>query len=269
MQYLTAKLIFYAYGCKHLLNTRDIEMSSAKYIFFIGLSLLNLKSPLIAQGKALQDSLSFQALSNTILSYTYIMGAESLRFNGTTYTNYWHGVNGHPFFESENFKLGNIQFLAVQYQGIPLMYDIEKDLLVSTKYASPEPMALPGDKTRSFSIGQHQFERLDADNHANIKTGFYEILYRGSINAYVKHQKEIKQSFKTEDRTPTFFQNDEYYIEKNGRFHAITAASDIASLFTEHQQEIRKKLKDRDINFKKYPEKCLIQIATFYDTLIK
>jgi hypothetical protein len=244
-------------------------MSIAKYIFFTGLSLFHLKSPLLAQGKTLQDSLYFQALSNTVVSYSSNMGAESLRFNGTTYTNYWHGVNGHPFFESENFKSGNIQYLAVGYQGIPLLYDIEKDLVVSTKYASPEPMALPGDKIRSFSIGQHQFERLDADNYANIKTGFYEILYRGSMNAYVKHKKEIKQSFKTEDRTSTFYQYDEYYIEKNGRFHVINAGSDIVALFTEHQQEIRKKLKERDINFKKNPEKCLIQIANFYDTLIK
>jgi hypothetical protein len=196
------------------------------------------------------------------------MGAESLRFNGAAYTNYWHGVNGHPFFDSENFKSGTVQYAAVQYQGILLLYDIAKDMLVSTKNGSQEQLALPGDKIRGFSIGLHQFARLDADNNPSIKTGFYEILYKGSINVYVKHQKELKQSFKTEDRTPTFTQYESYFIEKNGRFHTVSAASDIVSLLTEHQQEIRKKLRERDINFKKHPENCLIQIATFYDSLI-
>ena len=267
--FLIAKLIFAVYDCKYLLTTRDLEMSVVKYIFMLCFLTLNIKSPILAQGKPSEDSLYIQAISNTGLPYKHEMGAESLHYIGTAYTNYWHGVIGHPFFDSENFKPGNIQYHAVQYQGIPLLYDIAKDLLVSTKYASQEQLALPGIKILGFSIGQHQFVRLDADMNADIKTGFYEIFYRGVIKAYVKHQKEIKQSFKTEERTPTFIQYDAYFIEKNGRFHAITNASDIVSLLTEHQKEIRKKMKERDINFKKYPENCLIQIAAYYDTLIK
>lgn len=201
--------------------------------------------------------------------YTKFIGPSSYLYNGTAYVRYWNGVRGDPFFLTEAFQNGNINYGGVLYTDVPLVYDITRDELITKNFTKETDIKLVSEKVNEFFIGKHDFVRLSADhlNNTAINPGFYERLYNGTTAVYVRHEKKIERSARAEDNFSKFTQYDIYYLVKDSVFHVIEGESGLSSVLKDQRQEVRKFLGKKDINYKKDPEGTIVQVAAFYDRL--
>ncbi len=214
------------------------------------------------------SSSSWSALRSQFVKST---GPSSYLYNGTAYTRYWNGVRGFPFFLSESFQNGKLLYSGITYHNVALMYDISRDELVIPDFSKEVNIKLIPEKIALFSIGSHEFVRLNGDSLSSglLYPGFYERIYNGTVIAYIKHEKKIERSARAEDNFSQFTLYASYYLWKDGIFHPVEGEKGLISIFKDNRQEIRKFLGKKEINYKKDPRGTIVQVAAFYDGLKK
>jgi len=218
------------------------------------------------------DSLFYQkALSNTRSQFMKQIGANSYLYDGVAYERYWNRVTGHPFFGTDQFQNGTLNYGGTLYEDVPILYDMARDEVVSKTFAKNSNLALVSGKISHFTIGGHSFVRVvqDSSNNTFLNTGFYENLYQGMVTVLVKREYKIEKSLKADEDTSRFTEYDHYYIVKEGTYHAITTEGELQSLFKDQKADIRKFLNRRDMRFKKDPAKTIVQTVVFYVGLKK
>ncbi len=226
---------------------------------------------LSAQDRLTDSAFYSSAISAVRSQYMKNIGANSYLYNGVAYDRYWNGIIGHPFFMNEQFQQGSIYYDGSFYEDVPLMYDIAHDQLVSKNFAKEVKISLLSSKIRYFTIGKNNFTRIMADSTSisSLATGFYEILYKGTITVLEKHEKRIEHSFRAEDKITKFTQYNHIYVLKDDKYHLITNESGLQSLFKEQRAGIRMLLNRREVNFKKDPEGAVVKVVAYYEQLKK
>ena len=238
------------------------------------LNLLRVSAVFFYHGAIAQDSMSDsafyqKALSNTRSVYFKNIGANSSIYNGTAYDHYWNRVTGHPFFNTEQFLPGIINYDGTVYEDLPFVYDMLQDVVVTKTFTKNADIRLETGRVRFFWIGTHYFVRLvkDSSNTSIPVNGFYEQLYAGNFRVFLKYEKKIKQSINASDNTTSFIEYKRYYVEKNKTLHLIESEGDLLLLCNDQKREIRKFLNRRDISFKKDPSKAIVQTVMYYEQL--
>lgn len=220
----------------------------------------------------LPDSSFFQkAVSNARARFTQNIGINSALYQGAAYDHYWNRVSGSPFFLSDQMVEGKVFYNGSLYENIPLAYDMVKDLLVTKTFAKNADMSLVSEGVDYFFINTHEFVRLvkSRSEKSVPVTGFYERLYNGEVQVFLKMEKKIKQLQKAEDNLTGFVEYDAYYVQKEGLFYEITGEADLVTVFKDQRVEIRKFVNRRDMSYKKDPAKVIVQTAAYYSALKK
>jgi hypothetical protein len=224
-----------------------------------------------AQAQLSDSAFSSQALASVNSFYLKNVGPNSALYNGVPYYHYWNRVTGTPFFKTDRFEKGNIRYNGTLYQGIPLLYDMLQDVVVSHNYTGDVELALLSAKISMFSIGKDLFTRLEADDaHPGLQlSGFYQVLLEGSYPVLVKRENKIEQSPKADENTARFREYDTYFIEKDGKYILINGKNDLQYLFADQKAKIRKFLKRRDLRYKDHPANTIVQTVLYYTSLAK
>jgi hypothetical protein len=82
-----------------------------------------------------------------------------------------------------------------------------------------------------------------------------------------KYQKHIEASLKAEDNTSMFVQRSSYYIRINSVYHLIENSTDFLLLHKDQKVALRKFMNKEKLRFSKDPEKTLVSLAAYFDTI--
>jgi hypothetical protein len=205
------------------------------------------------------------ALKAAILSYTRSNAAEARLYNGILYSGYDHQAQGHPFFLSESFITGSIDYDGILYPELPLSYDLEKGILIIPSKQRNTTIQLLTEKLSQFTIDGHRFIYLLPDSGAvnPPAPGFYEVLYKGSTTALVRHRKLVKAGIHTEDPS-NYIQYDDWYLEQNDHYQPIRSNSSLIGAFHKKNKPLKEYLRKNRLNFKKAPAAAIAGAAEFY-----
>ena len=209
------------------------------------------------------------AISQVRSEYMQIMGPNSSFYNGNVYEHYWNTIAGHPFFLTDQFQKGTVQYENGLYQDIPLQYDMHLDILVSRTFSNDVNLQLVSEKVRAFTIGDHSFVRVSNDslNSGFMHTGFYEELYKGAISVLVKRDNKIIRSLKTDELSEKFKEYDDYFILDAKGYHPVQSENQLISLLSDRKSDIKKFLNRGDMRFNKDPAKTIVQTIVYYGQL--
>lgn len=196
---------------------------------------------------------------------------QSKLFNGAFYEFYLPRITGSAYFkESSEFTKGSVLYDGFLYQDVPLLYDLYRDLVISTFYNGNFKFSLVSEKVTEFNIDNHHFVYLNrgADTDKSIKrTGFYDLLYNGKIKVYCKRGKLMEEENDGRYANNFFVSKNAYYLEKNNMIYQFEKQASFLSLFKSEQAEMKKFLKKKGIKFKDNPEYAMVLLASYYDNL--
>ena len=212
---------------------------------------------------------SFDSLLEKAVSvYTNIAGPNSHLYNGSQYVDYDHRIIGNPFFVSSYFSDGSILYDGIFYPHVQMFYEILHDDVVIKNY-NGSPLVLAKEKVYSFNYAGHRFVRLVADSsETGMKiSGFYDVLFDGSIKLLAKHKKEIVEKISLQYSESYFAAHDEYYILKDDVFYPETDRRSVLYAMKDKRNEVVKFLHDNKIRFKKDIKTDLIKTSAYYDGL--
>jgi hypothetical protein len=218
-----------------------------------------------------QDS-SFveQSLSHAIASYTTSVRDQSLLFNGVEYKSFPEPYEGHPFFESEYIEEGSITYYGEYYQNVPMQYDLVHDELIIEHYDQKGYVGLVKlhqKKISSFALLDHTFVRVGSQAGANIRDGFYDLLYDGDVKILSKRKKSIAEDLSQQHLTVSFPIKNSYYLFKENKYYPIRNKGSLLKALKDKRKDLNQFANKNKASFSSNKEYGMIKLAEYYDQI--
>jgi hypothetical protein len=216
-----------------------------------------------------QDSDFVQSsISNSIDFYEKYVGENMHLYNGSEYVPYDFHIKGNPYYATNLFQNGSINYDGTSYQNILISYDIVRDEVTTNRYHENFRIKLVTAKIAWFSVLNHFFVRIlqDSSNKSIINTGFYDRLYDGKIKLFAKRTKKIQETVTADEGQKLWFEeNDLYYVKKTDKYYAVSGKSGLLDIFKDRKKDIEKYWKKNKIRFKDDPENTILKTVEYYD----
>jgi hypothetical protein len=207
--------------------------------------------------------------------YNKAIGRQSRLYNGFAYQMVTINSPGNAYFkDSTHVTNGNVNYGGIRYHDVPLLYDTYKDVLVGRTENGLFLFSLIKEQVANFDLLGHHFINLQAADPENVVTdGYYDELYNnGQIQLLVKRVKIFQEDFHgARDGRISYnaLINDKYYLKKDSVYYKINSSGKFLNVLGDKKKELKKYLKDNNINYKANPEQAMLLMARYYNGLTK
>ncbi len=167
-------------------------------------------------------------------------------FRGELAQKYNYTLEGTVYAYSDEFHPGSIHFNGKQYSGLMMNLNAHRNELQVRIGTTGESIAVKRSLVGDFTIGKRNFTALYGERGIKgLAEGYYQVLYRGKDMLL----KEIYKS--TNDRTDyvnnitvkVFTTRTRYWLVKDGKVTGIRDGNDLAGIYREHKDEVKRYLK--------------------------
>lgn len=210
-------------------------------------------------------------LGLVIANYHTAIGQQSHLYNGPEYEFYDPIIKGNAYvFDNKSFTAGDVKYGAAVYRDVPMLYDLNKDLVVILLYNHFTKISLLSERVPEFWLLNHHFIRITTDStgQARLATGFYDQLYQGKkIGIIVKRAKSIQTSTGNNTIESFFSETKDYYVKKGDNYFSFSGKGGLLDILKDKKKELRQYIKANHIDFRENQEQAIVDVTTYYDHL--
>lgn len=186
-------------------------------------------------------------------------------FNGRVWRNYYSTVENDQFLFSNEFLPGTVTMRGKTYSDIMIKYDIFRDEIL-IPYKPVGILQLNKEMVDSFSI-LFKNKKYHFDNYGGYPelTGYFNILYKGGINLYVKYAKKIEK-YADGGRYDKFYQVCRIYLLKDTTIYPISGKKDLFRIFDDDRKVIRNFIKNNETFISKDSPESFVPVINFINS---
>jgi hypothetical protein len=221
-----------------------------------------------SSGQFLSDSVILQKSKASALAvYDRAMEGNLHIYNGSEYTPYQSLSGEHPFFLTSEWTSGNILYDGEWFENVPMLYDLEKGLIIISYYFKGIKMQLSSDRVQEFTLHDHWFINLKQTfDSLEMKAGFYDVLYKGKTSVVTKRTKKYFEHMSGTDLTQGFKETGQHYLLTHGKYHKVSTKSGVLSLLTDKKKDLKIYIRKNRL-FVSEREASIARVAQYYDSL--
>lgn len=210
-----------------------------------------------------------QKIANAIAYYDKAIGPEAAIFNGKDYVNYIFPRRGLAFLISEEMQDGWVSYKGKVYNNLRVQYDLYRYQLIVLNSDRIGRIVPESNYVDSFFLAGHIFIKLTATADNKLpQTSFYDRLYDGNMKFYVLRKKQIREIFEREYVIREFYNQDRYFVLKEGKYFPVSNKKDVMNLVGQNKKAISKELRSENLSFKKgFLENAVIRSLELNDEL--
>jgi len=203
-------------------------------------------------------------------AYLDTVGSDALLFRGTEYVDYDLKIQGHQFFETDQWVMGSVKAFGKFYPNIYLSYDTHKDLLLTDAPSIAYTIQVPSDRVDFFNILGHTFIYLsptDPGVTGSFSAGFYDLIYDGKVQFLIKRRKTHEEEVGDNMVEEWFEENDRYYLKVDGAYQKVRSKKSVLKTLGGNTKLLKKRLRKQKLKFRKEPEQAIHQAVRLYEQL--
>ena len=180
-------------------------------------------------------------------------------------------VEGSPYYIDE-FKKGTIYtYQKIQYNDIPLRYNIYKDEM---EFQKPDDQILAiatPEIVEKAVVGEDTFSNIPYEFGNTVKHAYFILLIEGKLSLYMRpeiiYQKPKKAAGYIDPEPAKFIKRpDVFYLRINQQAAVkIESKKDLQNFFTDHQKQIQDFIKKNKIKVGKKDK--IIELVQYYNSL--
>ena len=214
-----------------------------------------------------EDILSF---ANTVY------GPDDRLINGKYYKPKHFSAQGHPYFLSENWLKGTLFVKGIEYNNIPIKYNIEDDILIINvifQNRVSKNILLHNSFVDSVEINSPAMNITstfhNTSNFSNENSiGYAEIVYKGRLSAYYKHTREFIDEINYYNKYGRYLNpKRKLFLFNVDNFQAITTKKGILNYFPAHKKEVKLFIRKNKIRFSKITVDQIVNLIRFCEQL--
>ena len=233
------------------------------FLFFLSFTLLRLSSDAFGQD-SVGDS---EEQNNAISFYRNTVGENSSLYKGRLYVGLNYLIKGHQFLDTDEWQSGSLFYQGNLYKDVPMLYDIFRDELVILHTNGFLKIQLLKSELDKFNVLNSTFVNIQDSSSLNTlpSPGIYGMIYEGDIAVFVKRRKLIKETIQEMQVIREFEQTNQYYIYKDSNYHEVKRKGSVLRVLKEHKKEIRRRLREEGIKFRRNKELAIVKMVSFYE----
>lgn len=220
----------------------------------------------------LADSTSEQlASAAAITNFNKKIGDQSRLYNGAEYIFYDAVIKGNPYYnDTATFEPGSVIYDGINYSGVSLLFDLNKDCVITLLPNKFTMIKLITERVRSFDISGHHFIYLDKEKSGKLAPGFYNQVYNGGVELLVKNKKLLQKTSGLSGTIEYFFsESKEIYLKKGGVYTSANSKGAMLNILKDKSKELKQYIGTNNINFDDNKEQAMVKVAAYYDQLTK
>jgi hypothetical protein len=226
------------------LNAQSLNYSLKKD--YLKIHLENLQSP--------DDS-----AGNTVIDY---VNGKLYKPTGNSYAN--------PYYDDNSWKNGTVWYLGRKYDIPMLKYDLNKDILIHLLNSNTlsNTISFKHEFVKEFTISGHHFIYLDDFDQLSqnrLKHGYYELLFDGMEQFYVRREK-LRNS-RNDPFNESYTQWNYFFLKKEGKYLRIKGNPGIVAALKDHKKEVRSFIRHNNIRISKENYDQVRALLAYYDNL--
>lgn len=238
---------------------------------FLFLSFILSTFPSFVRGQSIRPDTAFltQAIRNCIDTHQQAFHNQPALYNGRDYLEPPRTDDQHPFFATDDWTSGSLDFMGSAYNNVPLLYDLTADKLITELHHNGTPISLPSEKVTAFFLSDHTFKWLKKDsvNQGLPVSGFYDIIYQGPSAVIVRREKNLQKPIHAGQVVIYYEEKTRYYIRNNGKYFPIKSTASILNIFQDQKRALKEYLNENRKQIKTDREAAFVMMAKFHDTL--
>ncbi|MBB6110299.1 hypothetical protein SAMN05421821_106107 [Mucilaginibacter lappiensis] len=204
-------------------------------------------------------------------AYNTAIGQQSRLYNGPEYELYNPNIKGNAYFQDVNkFSPGTVNYDGLFFKDVPMMYDLNKDVVVVLLYNKFSMYTLLNERLEHFDLFSHHFVNIIADSlqtNAGINAGFYDELYHGNVVVLAKYSKSL-QTTSISNTIDTYFSSSKsFFLKKGNNYYSISGQAALLDILKDKKKELQQYIKANKIKYRRAPEEAMVAIAGRYDEL--
>jgi hypothetical protein len=187
-------------------------------------------------------------------------------YNGPEYTLYQSTENEHPYFLTDRWAIGNVVYERESYSDIPLLFDIEKNLLVVFSPFKGVYLKLTSERVQSFDILGHHFVKRIQPHDSVDRQAFYDVVYSGKTTLLCLHNKVYSEKIEEKRLLKSFIETNKYYIVKHGEYIKIRNKKTAMRALLDKKAALKTFIKKSNLT-RENQEAFLKGVVSYYDSL--
>jgi uncharacterized membrane protein len=214
-----------------------------KILFFLILGSLFLHATAVAQA---QSDLERAYLSKIPFHQEVISGGY--------YVDPPPNIQGNPYFQTKSFEKGTITINGLTYESVPLLYNIQKDQIITFHPVHSQKILLNSEKINAFILfipEKSLFVQIENnDSYPQHNNGFYELVKDGNAQLLCKHYKTKSTKKEVGKYSGYFTENSDYLLKKNDQIIVVKKRKQAFEFLGLEKKTILKELKKNQIYFR-------------------
>jgi len=206
---------------------------------------------------------------NAVAFYNQSLARELHLFNGRENRPYTHKFRtGTPYFLTDNWSKGSIDYDGKLYENVSLMYDVARDEVVYLYFDEMSSIQIEKEKVSAFSVMGHHFIHITPDSLGSMVPGFYDELYNGKLSLLVRRTKNIQEFLNQSGEEFEVFSKDHYFIKKRNEYFPVSSKRSFLNNLSDKKKELQQYIRRNKFSFKKDIENAMTKSLAYYDQLI-
>jgi hypothetical protein len=191
-------------------------------------------------------------------------------FNGAETVEYPTHFEGNPYFGDDDYwENAELCYDGRVYYHVPLYYDRAADqviLLHNSQEGFTIKITPNQEKISYFMVQGHRFVNLaSVEEESGAKSGFYDLLYDGSIKLYAKRKLTTYEVISGNRVVGEFRDRTRFFLWKEGVYYPVKNKASLVKLFKDQKKPYQQFLREEGFDFYAFPEQSLIGSARFLD----
>jgi len=223
----------------------------------------------LAQDKIADSTQLRQTTVNMAAMFNKAVVEQSGLYNGPAFIPYsFRSATNANFHDTTGFANGNVNYDGIVYKNVPLIYNINRDMVVSRLYNGFSIYTLISDKVSDFDLFNHHFIMLYPDSlNSKMDAGFYDELYHNKLQVLARRTKEIQRESISTGTGTSFYELTDYFLKKGGKYYNVNSQGKFFDVLKDKKKELKQYIKDNKIRYKDNPEHVMAALAAYYDHL--
>lgn len=209
-------------------------------------------------------------LEQQVASYLAVAAGQSVIHSGKEESKYVASMLNHPYLYTEEYKTGTLSFDGVLYTDVMLRLNQHTEELIILSPDKRFNVIVPTDRVDYATIGPYYiFYNVPEKGIGTLPRGYYVRLHDGKHPVLKREtcfpqtqirDKEVEYSFALKNRL---------YIYKDHVYHSVYSKRSVLKLFKTKKKELKKFIKEHDLNFRGAPDSSVALVTEYYETLIR
>ncbi len=195
--------------------------------------------------------------------------------NGRIYQNQIENAEGHPFFKTNLFSSGWLNYKSQVFLNQQVLYDLLNQNVVvnqQVNHSLPKFIVMNDKYIKEFEItinGNKYFftKKYATTAGLNKNIEFFQIIYENSLVYLIGYEKKIDEMYGI-DNIEKFVEKQYHYIIYNNNAYQINRKKDLMEIFYDNKKDIKVFIKKNKLKFDSEHIPNIIILMEFCESLL-